>query len=119
MDKRRRDIKRMSLEYRGKACQICGYDTCENALVFHHVEPSAKNFGVSAKGYTRSWKRVKAELDKCVLLCSNCHAEVHAGQLSGEILTEKLGEFGGRPVDPIPSQVPEGTGSGKGVETRG
>ncbi len=118
VDKRRKDIKKMSLEYKGGACQVCGYNRCETALVFHHKEPGAKDFGVSSGGYTRSWDRVRSELDKCVLLCSNCHAEVHARQLSEETLIEKSGEFGERFVDPTPSQVPEGRGSGKGVETR-
>ena len=119
VDKRRQDIKRLSLEYKGNTCQICGYDRCGNALVFHHIKPEAKDFGVSEKGYTRSWERARAELDKCILLCSDCHAEVHARQLSEEILIEKSGELGERSVDPMPSQVPGGISPGKGVETRG
>ncbi|TSD02121.1 MAG: HNH endonuclease [Parcubacteria group bacterium Athens0714_25] len=99
VDKRRKDIKKKSLQYKGGACQICGYNKCENALAFHHLEPAAKDFGVSEKGYTRSWDRVKSELDKCILLCSNCHIEVHARQLSEVTLIEKLGEFGeGEPL---------------------
>ena len=78
VDKRRKDIKRMSLEYKGGACQVCGYDRGETALVFHHKESDGKDFGVASKGYTRSWEKVKQELDKCMLLCSNCHAEIHA-----------------------------------------
>ena len=57
---------------------MCGYDRCETALVFHHKESDGKDFGVASKGYTRSWEKVKQELDKCMLLCSNCHAEIHA-----------------------------------------
>lgn len=109
----------MAIEYKGSACQRCGYDRCEGALVFHHTEPGAKDFGVSEKGYTRSWEKVRAELDKCLLLCSNCHAEVHARQLSRAIGNETLGEFGERSVSPTPSQAPMGRGVGEGVETRG
>ena len=78
MDKRRKNIKKMSLEYKGGVCENCGYNKCETALVFHHRESDGKDFGVASKGYTRSWDKVRKELDKCVLLCSNCHAEVHA-----------------------------------------
>jgi len=78
VDKRRKDIKKMALEYKGGACEKCGYNKCKTALVFHHKEPDGKDFSVASKGYTRSWERVKKELDKCMLLCSNCHAEIHA-----------------------------------------
>jgi hypothetical protein len=49
------------------------------ALEFHHKEVSSKDFGIPAKGYTRSWARVKEEIEKCVLVCANCHREIHAG----------------------------------------
>ena len=46
------------------------------ALQFHHPN-NDKEFGIAAEGFTRSWEKVKAELDKCILLCANCHAEAH------------------------------------------
>ena len=67
----------MAVEYKGGCCSICGYDGCIEALEFHHIDPSEKDFGISSKGYTRSWERVKEEIDRCVLLCANCHREVH------------------------------------------
>ncbi len=75
---------------------ICGYKRCSAALDFHHIDSKAKEFGLSANGLTRSWEKMKAELDKCVLICANCHREVHAGiaQLPTETLVEKRGEFG-------------------------
>lgn len=77
---RRRDkIKQMAVEYKGGKCAICGYDKYIGALEFHHLNPSEKDFSIGAKGYTRSFARVREELDKCVCLCSNCHKEVHAG----------------------------------------
>lgn len=42
-----------------------------NMLGLHHINSEEKDFGISAKGYTRSWKRVKEELDKCILVCAN------------------------------------------------
>lgn len=77
--KRRKMLMHKALEYKGGQCMICGYRKCKRALTFHHVDPRTKSFGLSARGITRSWEKVKAELDKCILLCANCHAEVHDG----------------------------------------
>lgn len=67
-----------SVDYCGGKCQICGYSRTINALSFHHVDPRKKEFTIS-RGYTYSWKKLKKELDKCILLCLVCHAEVHEG----------------------------------------
>ena len=85
----------MAVEYKGGRCQVCGYDRCIEALEFHHLDPTQKDFGISHKGYTRSWEKVKEEVDKCILLCANCHREFHAGklQLPQVTVVEKLGEF--------------------------
>ncbi len=76
--KRRRKVRQMAVAYKGGHCQRCGYDRCIDALEFHHSDSSKKDFSISEKGYTRSWDKVKEELDKCTLLCANCHREVHA-----------------------------------------
>ena len=77
--KRRKKVRDMALEYKGGACQICGYTKSKRALSFHHIDPSTKEFGISYRGFTRSWEKTKAELDKCILLCMNCHMEIHDG----------------------------------------
>jgi 5-methylcytosine-specific restriction endonuclease McrA len=77
--KRRKNLKLKAVEKLGGQCQICSYDKIIDALHFHHRNPVDKSFSLSQKGLTRSWKRVEAELKKCVLICANCHAEVHAG----------------------------------------
>lgn len=68
----------MAVDYKGGKCQICGYNRCIDALEFHHNDLSKKEFGISEKGYTRSWKSVMEELDKCIMICANCHREIHA-----------------------------------------
>lgn len=78
VQKRRKKVRSMSIAYKGGKCTRCGYDRCMDALEFHHTDPSQKDFGLSGQGHTRSWKRVQEELDKCVMLCANCHREVHA-----------------------------------------
>lgn len=92
--KRRRKIRQMAVEYKGGRCQICGYNKCIDALEFHHKDSSNKDFSISEKGYTRSWDKVKEELDKCMILCSNCHREIHAQtQLPRETAGETAGEL--------------------------
>ena len=76
--KRRQKIRQMAIAAKGAKCEICGYDRCIEALEFHHLNGTDKNFGLSEKGYARSWRRVEKELKKCVLLCANCHREIHA-----------------------------------------
>lgn len=77
--KRRKKVRDMALEYKGGCCQICKYSRSKRALSFHHVNPATKEFGISYRGFTRSWDKTKAELDKCILLCMNCHMEIHEG----------------------------------------
>ncbi len=76
---RRRKLKTMVVEYRGGKCVLCGYYKCIGALDLHHVDETKKEFGLSARGMTRSWEKIKEEADKCVVLCANCHREIHAG----------------------------------------
>jgi hypothetical protein len=94
--KRRKKMRAMVISYKGGKCILCGYNKCIWALDLHHIFGKEKSFGISARGLTRAWKVVKAEADKCVILCANCHREIHAGntQLPREILAEKRGENG-------------------------
>ncbi len=70
------------LEYKGSKCVKCGYDKCNAALEFHHRDPSQKEINFS-KYRNTSWDKNKqlviSELDKCDLLCANCHREAHHG----------------------------------------
>ncbi len=65
-------------EYKGAKCSLCGYDKCKSSLHFHHIDPSKKDFGISGN-WGLSWKKMKIELDKCILVCANCHGEIHEG----------------------------------------
>lgn len=75
--KRRRKLKELAIEYKGGRCKHCGYHRCHAALEFHHLDPNEKDFGIAANGATRSFDKLKKELDKCIMLCSNCHREEH------------------------------------------
>jgi 5-methylcytosine-specific restriction endonuclease McrA len=78
---RRKKIREMAIAYKGGQCAACGYKRCFEALEFHHLDPTQKDFTISDRGYSQSWEKIKAELDKCVMLCANCHREAHAGLL--------------------------------------
>ncbi len=93
--KRRKKLRRMAIDYKGDRYQLCGYNKCPQALEFHHLDSNKKDFGVSDSGMTRSWEKIKMELDKCIMLCANCHREVHANQtqLPRVIEVEKQGEL--------------------------
>lgn len=45
---------------------------------FHHLNPNEKDFNISDRNLpTSDWPRIKNELDKCILVCANCHREIH------------------------------------------
>lgn len=71
------DIKQRCVDYKGGRCFVCGYKKCLRALEFHHLDPSKKDFSISKKMAKELTVEVCEELDKCVLLCSNCHREEH------------------------------------------
>ncbi len=73
--KRRHKLKDMAIEYKGGKCEKCGYDKCKTALDFHHLDPTEKEFTISSAN--RSWESIKEELDKCIIVCANCHREIH------------------------------------------
>ena len=77
--KRRIKLRKMARDYKGGKCEVCGYNKCPRALSFHHLDPKKKSFGLSDKGMTRSWERVREEIEKCILICANCHMEIHEG----------------------------------------
>jgi transposase len=83
--RRRRRLKEILVDEAGGRCRLCGYDRCAGALHFHHVDPTAKEFALSRQGVTRSLAAARREASKCILLCSNCHAEVEAGLISATL----------------------------------
>lgn len=72
----RKRIKEKAVDYKGGKCIICGYNRCIKALDFHHLDPTEKDFNIS-RNCNKAWDKVKLELDKCILVCSNCHREIH------------------------------------------
>ena len=81
-----RNIRRKGYrEKLGSKCQVCGYNKCLSALHFHHIDPKAKKFPISevmTGGRKRSEQEIEEEIKKCVLVCANCHTEIHAGLIT-------------------------------------
>lgn len=77
--RRRRKLKVMLVAEAGGCCVVCGYDRHLRALAFHHPDPADKRLQISWNGVTQSLETLRTEARKCVLLCSNCHAEVEDG----------------------------------------
>jgi len=81
--KSRHKRKQKLVDYKGGCCIICGYDSCLKALDFHHVKKEEKSFSISVMiggrqgGFAYNEEEAKKEIDKTVLLCTRCHAEVH------------------------------------------
>ncbi len=90
----KRALKQQCVDYKGGACEVetCGYSRCIEALSFHHTDPAQKDFSVSQVHYrVNAFERIRAELDKCRLLCRNCHAEEHA-RIRDSLSAEEVGQ---------------------------
>lgn len=75
---RGRKLKKECIQYKGGKCQKCTYDKYQGALDFHHIDHKQKDFSISKKyRLTKINDKIKKELDKCDLLCANCHREEH------------------------------------------
>lgn len=79
------DFKLKCVEYKGGKCINCGYNKYYGALEFHHLNPEEKDFNISNIRTYKFNKRITEELDKCVLLCANCHREEHYNIIQNKI----------------------------------
>ena len=86
---RQQKFKELCVEYKGGKCCSCGYKKYLGALEFHHINPKEKDFMVSRSSRNNLNAKIKKELDKCLLVCSNCHREIHAGLIDVQKLILK------------------------------
>ena len=75
--RRRRELKRLLVNEFGGKCELCGYNKCVGALEFHHKDPKKKLFGIAQRMHSKSFDKLVKEARKCMLLCANCHDELH------------------------------------------
>jgi endogenous inhibitor of DNA gyrase (YacG/DUF329 family) len=74
---KRKTNKEKAISYKGGKCNNCGYNKNISSLCFHHLIPEQKSFGITAENLTKTWSKIEQELNKCALLCLNCHGEEH------------------------------------------
>jgi hypothetical protein len=77
-----REVKRRLVEYCGNKCAHCGNSYPDCVYDFHHIDPSSKEIGHNLRH--RSYEKALIEVQKCLMLCSNCHRIEHY-RLKGEV----------------------------------
>lgn len=91
-------LKQRAVYVLGGKCQCCGYDKCIQALDFHHVNPEEKEYNFNENA-NRSWDHTKEEIKKCLLVCANCHREIHAGFIDSTKLVSSYDEEKAKEID--------------------
>jgi len=86
--KRHKERKLELIKYKGNKCEKCGYNKNYAVLQFHHLDPLAKEGTVSnmIQQTKISLDEIKLEVDKCILVCSNCHDEIHNPSWDREVI---------------------------------
>lgn len=95
------DRKQRLIQMAGGSCCKCGYNKCSRSLSFHHRNPEKKSFSLDSRNiHAKKWKDLLKELEKCDLMCLNCHMELHAQEESiyRLILEPKIGPVGFEPT---------------------
>lgn len=74
-----RGKKARAIHLMGDRCGGCFLVVPDSLFEFRHWDAREKEFGISRDGLSRPWEAIATELLKCVMLCANCHREIHAG----------------------------------------
>jgi hypothetical protein len=76
--KRGRERKMKLIQMKGGKCEICSYDKNYAVLCFHHISPKDKELPLTIRECSNNtWDTLVKEVQKCKLLCHNCHMELH------------------------------------------
>ena len=73
----------------GNQCNLCGYNKVNSALEFHHIKPEEKSYGLASMGTCHDLQQDLQEVQKCILVCANCHREIHEDLYTQEELLNK------------------------------
>ena len=77
----RRERKQFAIDYLGKVCYVCKNEFPLECYDLHHYNPQHKDLTIG-ENWIISWDKLKKELDKCILVCSNCHRKIHSGRIT-------------------------------------
>jgi len=91
---RRFRSKAAAVKYLGGKCSKCNWSGDQAALQFHHKDPNQKDFTIGNVA-NKSWDSIKKEMEKCILLCANCHMIEHSTKLGEKFLKEAF-DYRGR-----------------------
>ena len=81
--------KKKLVDLLGGKCEICGYNKNYSSLAFHHKDITTKSFGLAGRNLSdKPWDLLAEEVKKCILLCHNCHNELHNPHLDRKLLEE-------------------------------
>lgn len=100
----RQRLKDRATYVMGDKCACCGYDKCIQALEFHHLNPEEKDFSFGTNA-NRSWSSTRRELQKCILVCANCHREIHYGIIDASTLKSSFNEERAEEIDKLVDDV--------------
>ena len=94
---RRFRTKATAIKFLGGKCIQCGWDGDQAAFQFHHLNPREKEFVLGSVA-NKSWETIKPELEKCLVLCANCHMIEHNTKDDDKFIKEAL-NYKGRKLD--------------------
>lgn len=95
------------IEKLGNKCCKCGYNKNLAALDFHHKNPQKKSFQLDARHLSNTkMDKILEEAEKCVLICANCHRELHSPDLEINIVLEKIDKIENKLVNPKTKNLP-------------
>lgn len=100
----RQRLKERATYVLGDKCACCGYNKCIQALEFHHLNPNEKDFTFGSNP-NRSWAETRNEIQKCILVCANCHREIHYGLIDNSLLQSSFNEERAKEIDKLVANV--------------
>ena len=100
----RQRLKERAIYVMGNKCACCGYNKCIQALEFHHLNPEEKDFSFGSNT-NRSWVDTRNELQKCILVCANCHREIHYGLIDNNLLKSSFDDKRAEEIDKLVDDV--------------